>query len=102
MNSFSDFLKQLWQRLGSMSLAIVLLMVLSIASVIGTVLLQNQEQADYLQQFGPLWYWVLRSRGCVRYVSHMVVPHPARFPDAFTDRLSVAQCSQDAQGDAQP
>ena len=63
MNSFSDFLKQLWQRLGSMSLAIVLLMVLSIASVIGTVLLQNQEQTDYLQQFGPLWYWVFRSLG---------------------------------------
>lgn len=63
MNSFSVFLKQLWQRLGSMSLAIVLLMVLSIASVIGTVLLQNQEQTDYLQQFGPLWYWVFRSLG---------------------------------------
>ncbi|ATX80923.1 Cytochrome c biogenesis protein ResB [Mariprofundus ferrinatatus] len=63
MNSFSDFLKLLWQRLGSMSLAIVLLMVLSIASVIGTVLLQNQQQTDYLQQFGPLWYWVFRSLG---------------------------------------
>ena len=46
-----------------MSLAIVLLMVLSIASVIGTVLLQNQEQADYLQQFGALWYWVFRALG---------------------------------------
>ncbi|ATX78496.1 Cytochrome c biogenesis protein ResB [Mariprofundus aestuarium] len=46
-----------------MSLAIVLLMVLSIASVIGTVLLQNQDQTDYLQQFGPLWYWVFRSLG---------------------------------------
>ena len=63
MNSFSDFLKQLWLRLGSMSLAIVLLMVLSLASVIGTVLLQNQDQTDYLQQFGPLWYWVFRSLG---------------------------------------
>ncbi len=63
MNSFSDLIKQLWQRLGSMSLAIVLLMVLSIASVIGTVLLQNQQQTDYLQQFGPLWYWLFRSLG---------------------------------------
>jgi len=63
MNSFTDLFKQLWQRLGSMSLAIVLLMVLSIASVIGTVLLQNQDQTDYLQQFGPLWYWVFRSLG---------------------------------------
>ena len=63
MNTFSDLIKQLWQRLGSMSLAVILLMVLSIASVIGTVLLQNQDQADYLNQFGPLWYWLFRSLG---------------------------------------
>ena len=63
MQSFPDLIKSIWQRLGSMSLAIVLLVVLSIASVIGTVLLQNQAQADYLQQFGPLWYWVFRSLG---------------------------------------
>ncbi|MDQ6997431.1 MAG: cytochrome c biogenesis protein ResB [Mariprofundus sp.] len=63
MQSFPELLKKLWQRLGSMSLAIILLMVLAIASVIGTVLLQNQNQTDYLQQFGPLWYWVFRSLG---------------------------------------
>ncbi|MDX8414114.1 MAG: cytochrome c biogenesis protein ResB, partial [Mariprofundales bacterium] len=43
--------------------AILLLTVLALASAIGTVLLQNQGQTDYLQQFGPLWYWVLRSLG---------------------------------------
>ncbi len=63
MQSMTDLLKSIWTRLGSMSLAIILLVVLAIASVIGTVLLQNQEQADYLQQFGPLWYWVFRSLG---------------------------------------
>ena len=63
MQSFSDLLKALWIRLGSMSLAVVLLTILSIASAIGTVLLQNQNQADYLQQFGPLWYWVFRALG---------------------------------------
>ncbi|RMH60702.1 MAG: cytochrome c biogenesis protein ResB [Zetaproteobacteria bacterium] len=63
MNSFSDHVKHIWLRLGSMSLAIILLVVLSIASVIGTVLLQNQQQADYLQQFGPLWYWTFRALG---------------------------------------
>jgi len=63
MQSFPEFLKHIWQRLGSMSLAIILLVVLAIASVIGTVLLQNQDQADYLLQFGPLWYWVFRSLG---------------------------------------
>jgi len=50
-------------RLGSMTLAVVLLVVLAMASVIGTVLLQNQEQADYLNQFGPLWYWNFRLLG---------------------------------------
>lgn len=63
MQSFTDLLKALWIRLGSMSLAVVLLTILSIASAIGTVLLQNQNQTDYLQQFGPLWYWVFRSLG---------------------------------------
>jgi len=63
MQTFPDILKSLWQRLGSMSLAIILLVVLAIASVIGTVLLQNQAQTDYLQQFGPLWYWVFRALG---------------------------------------
>jgi len=63
MQTFSDILKSLWQRISSMSLAIILLVVLAIASVIGTVLLQNQAQTDYLQQFGPLWYWVFRSFG---------------------------------------
>jgi len=63
MQTLPDLLKSIWQRIGSMSLAIILLVVLAIASVIGTVLLQNQNQADYLQQFGPLWYWVFRSLG---------------------------------------
>jgi len=63
MQSFPDTIKYLWQRLGSMSLAIILLVVLAIASVIGTVLIQNQAQVDYLQQFGPLWYWVFRALG---------------------------------------
>ncbi len=46
-----------------MPLAITLLIVLALASVIGTVLQQNQAQQDYLQQFGPLWYWLFRSLG---------------------------------------
>ncbi|MDX8408454.1 MAG: cytochrome c biogenesis protein ResB [Mariprofundales bacterium] len=56
-------IKILLARLGSMPLAILLLTVLALASAIGTVLLQNQGQTDYLQQFGPLWYWVLRALG---------------------------------------
>jgi len=63
MSNTTDYLKPILLRLGSMSLAITLLTVLALASAIGTVLLQNQEQTDYLQQFGPVWYWVFRSLG---------------------------------------
>ncbi|MFQ5354874.1 MAG: cytochrome c biogenesis protein ResB [Mariprofundaceae bacterium] len=63
MSSISEEFKPYIDRLGSMSLAIVLLVILSLASVIGTVLIQNQEQADYFSQFGPLWYGVFRLLG---------------------------------------
>ncbi len=42
--------------LGSMNLAITLLVVIAIASVIGTVLQQNQPFQDYLIKFGPFWF----------------------------------------------
>lgn len=56
-------IKSIILRLGSMSLAIVLLSVLALASIIGTVLIQNQQQADYLTQFGPLWYAIFKNLG---------------------------------------
>ena len=46
--------------LGSMNLAITLLVVVSIASVIGTVLPQNEPYNTYLIQFGPFWFEVFR------------------------------------------
>ncbi|MEJ2359961.1 MAG: cytochrome c biogenesis protein ResB [Gammaproteobacteria bacterium] len=42
--------------LGSMNLAITILVVIAIASVIGTVLKQNQNYNDYIIQFGPFWH----------------------------------------------
>lgn len=42
--------------LGSMNLAITILVVIAIASVIGTVLKQNQDYNDYIIQFGPFWH----------------------------------------------
>jgi cytochrome c biogenesis protein len=63
MSYYNKSIKPLFLRMASMPLAIVLLMVLAIASVIGTVLLQNQDQTDYLTQFGPVWYWVFRGLG---------------------------------------
>jgi len=55
--------KPWFDRLSSMSLAIVLLVLLALASVVGTILKQNQMQADYLTQFGPLWYNVFLTLG---------------------------------------
>jgi len=61
--NIQSWYKPYFDRLSSMSLAIALLTVLALDSTIGTVLLQNQEQTDYLTQFGPLWYNVFVSLG---------------------------------------
>ncbi|MBL4783713.1 MAG: cytochrome c biogenesis protein ResB [Porticoccaceae bacterium] len=49
--------------LGSMNLAITLLGGLSIASIIGTVLQQNQPYTDYIIKFGPFWFDVFQQLG---------------------------------------
>ncbi len=49
--------------LGSMNLAISLLVVLAIASIIGTVLKQNQPYTDYQIKFGTFWFDLFRSLG---------------------------------------
>jgi len=46
-----------------MDLAITLLLALAVASVIGTVLQQNQPYTDYLIKFGPFWFDVFESAG---------------------------------------
>ncbi|NOY67827.1 MAG: cytochrome c biogenesis protein ResB, partial [Gammaproteobacteria bacterium] len=48
---------------GSMYLAITLLMTLAIASVIGTVLLQNQPYNEYRQRFGDFWFEMFEMMG---------------------------------------
>ncbi|MCP1673449.1 cytochrome c biogenesis protein [Natronocella acetinitrilica] len=53
----------LLQFLGSMNLAITLLVVIAIASIIGTVVHQNQPYQDYLIKFGPFWFEIFESFG---------------------------------------
>jgi cytochrome c biogenesis protein len=53
----------LLEFLGSMNLAITLLMALAVASVIGTVLQQNQPYGDYVIKFGPFWFQVFKELG---------------------------------------
>ncbi|GAB6069005.1 cytochrome c biogenesis protein ResB [Thiomicrorhabdus hydrogeniphila] len=49
--------------IGSMNLAVTLLVMLSIASVIGTVLKQDQTIQDYIIKFGPFWSHVFNDLG---------------------------------------
>jgi len=46
-----------------MNLAITLLVAVSVASIIGTVLQQNQPYSDYLLKFGPFWFEVFKTLG---------------------------------------
>jgi cytochrome c biogenesis protein len=46
--------------LGSMNLAITLLVAIAIAAVIGTVVQQNQPYPDYVLKFGPFWFQLFK------------------------------------------
>jgi len=58
-----SFTRRLFLFIGSMELAITLLLTLAVASVIGTVLQQNQPYADYVIKFGPFWFDVFDQLG---------------------------------------
>ncbi|MGB6103410.1 MAG: cytochrome c biogenesis protein ResB [Pusillimonas sp.] len=47
-----------FELLGSMRFAVSLLMFICVASLIGTVLQQNQAATNYIDQFGPFWFAV--------------------------------------------
>lgn len=51
----------LLEFLGSMNLAITVLVAIAVAAVIGTVLQQNQAYNDYIIKFGPYWFEVFKS-----------------------------------------
>ena len=51
----------LLEVLGSMNLAISILVVLAVASIIGTVLQQNQAYNNYIIKFGPFWHEVYQA-----------------------------------------
>lgn len=48
----------LFELLGSMRFAVSLLMFICVASVLGTVLVQNRSSNTYIDQFGPFWFEV--------------------------------------------
>jgi len=50
------FVTELVELVSSMRFAISLLTIISIASVVGTVVLQNEPMPNYVNQFGPFWF----------------------------------------------
>ena len=56
-------LRKTYELLSSMRFAISLLTVLAIASIIGTVIKQNEPYNNYLNQFGPFWFPVFEKLG---------------------------------------
>ena len=55
--------RALYELLSSMRFAISLLTILGIASIIGTVLKQNEPYNNYLNQFGPFWFPIFEKLG---------------------------------------
>lgn len=53
----------LLEFLGSMNLAITVLVAIAIAAVIGTVLQQNEPYTSYVIEFGPFWFEVFQALG---------------------------------------
>jgi cytochrome c biogenesis protein len=51
------------ELVSSMRFAISLLVIIAIASIIGTVMKQNEPMPNYINQFGPFWYEIFRRLG---------------------------------------
>src|SRR5438445_7713148 len=56
LNTRRRWLATAVELLSSMRFAISLLSLIAIASVIGTVLKQNEPMPNYINQFGPFWF----------------------------------------------
>lgn len=56
MKSSPSNFKRFYELLSSMRFAVSLLTVLGIASIIGTVLKQNELYSNYIIQFGQFWF----------------------------------------------
>jgi cytochrome c biogenesis protein len=59
----SRLVRELVELLSSMRFSIALLVIICIASVIGTVILQNEPFANHVNQFGPFWAEVFAAVG---------------------------------------
>src|ERR1700741_794085 len=60
LKSRQRFLRPSFEWLSSMRLGIAFLVILSIASIVGTVLTQDDPYPNYVNQFGPFWADIFR------------------------------------------
>ncbi|RJG02356.1 cytochrome c biogenesis protein ResB [Noviherbaspirillum sedimenti] len=63
LNTRRRWVADLVELISSMRFAISLLTLISVASVIGTVLKQNEPMTNYVNQFGPFWFEVFGKLG---------------------------------------
>ena len=63
LNTHRPWLATAIELISSMRFAISLLSLLAVASVIGTVMKQNEPIPNYINQFGPFWYEVFNKLG---------------------------------------
>jgi len=63
LNTRRPWLAEAVELISSMRFAISLLTIISIASVIGTVLKQNEPMPNYVNQFGPFWFEIFDKLG---------------------------------------
>ncbi|MDB5749085.1 MAG: cytochrome biosis protein ResB [Massilia sp.] len=63
LNTRRRWLAEAVELVSSMRFAISLLVLLSIAAIIGTVVTQGSIMPNYVNQFGPFWYEVFRAFG---------------------------------------
>ena len=63
LNTRRPVLAEAVELVSSMRFAISMLTIIAIASMIGTVLTQNQPMPNYVNQFGPFWFDVFNKLG---------------------------------------
>jgi len=53
-----DLTDRIWNFFSSVKLSVVLLLTLALTSIIGTLIPQNKQEAQYLQQYGEFWHGI--------------------------------------------
>jgi len=85
--SSATFSKSVYELMSSMRFAISLLTVLAIASIIGTVLKQNEPYLNYIIQFGQYWFTVFEWLGLYDGIPYRLVCNHISFSGRIYEHL---------------